>query len=100
MSADLVVDSGMSETAIAAVLGMGVVFLFLAVLSALMFLTRLATERATKAAAATAASLQNAGTDARWVAAAVAAYLAVANAESAVTAKPWQRGAQRRGGLL
>ena len=77
------------------ILGMGVVFSFLALLSAGMLglrrLQRAAEARppATEAVTAAPESVPSARHDARWVAAAVAAYLAREGRFDEVSAAPW-----------
>ena len=83
----------LNETAVVAILGMGVVFFFLAVLSALMFAAKRGLDRSSAPAAAEAdavASVPRAGAPTpRFVAAAVAAFLAADGGD--VTARPWRR---------
>ena len=93
----------LNDTAVVAALGMGVVFFFLAVLSALMFAAKRAVDRAEApaAAAATGGGATPAGSGAgtptpRFVAAAVAAFLAAEPGAGAdVTARPWRRMQER-----
>ena len=79
-----------SETAVVAVLGMGVVFLSLAVLSALMYATQVLSRRPARSSRQQAsAAVTDRG---RWLAAAVVAYLAAEEdaGAHAVTAVPWR----------
>ena len=92
----------LNDTAVVAALGMGVVFFFLAVLSALMFAAKRAVDRAeAPAAAATGGGATPAGSGAgtptpRFVAAAVVAFLAAEPGAGAdVTARPWRRMQER-----
>ena len=95
----------LNETAVVAVLGMGVVFFFLALLSGLMFLAKSSVDRrhiagptgtAGAAASVRARAPLASEPSPRFVAAAVAAYLSAeggsdgAVTDGAVTARPWR----------
>ena len=94
----------LNDTAVVAALGMGVVFFFLAVLSALMFAVKRTVERGEVPASqagvgsrATDSSSPRGTPTPQFVAAAVAAFLASEpGAGAEVTAGPWRR-AQERG---
>ena len=90
-------QSSLAYAGVVTILGMGVVFSFLALLSAGMLALRRfqrAAEMVTPEAAPAAA--EPARHDARWVAAAVAAYLAQQGRFDEVSAGPWDPARRRR----